>query len=178
MKLYVIRHGRTDWNSRRIMQGRTDIPLNEDGIAQAREAKAEIDKYALDRVFVSPLRRARQTAEILLEGRNVPVIAADALMERSYGIYEGKSSTSFDYVGFWDPARDLHYPQAESVSEFFARVWPFLDMLRERFPEERILLVTHGGVLRAVDCYFDRTKMTDMLGQTIPKNCSVKEYDT
>ena len=177
MKLYVVRHGRTDWNVRRIMQGRVDTSLNLEGIEQARETKKLLDGYAFDRVFVSPQKRALQTAEIVTEGRGIPMVVAEALRERSYGEFEGQGREVFDYVAFWDFGKDLRYKEAENIRDFFDRVWSFLYMLKERFPEEKVLLVTHGGVIRAVECFVHPDKANGELGRWMPKNCSVYEYD-
>ena len=87
--LYVIRHGKTDWNQKYKLQGRTDIPLNEEGIEMARQACERYKDVHFDVCYCSPLTRARQTAELLLEGRDVPVIYDDRLLEMGFGIYEG-----------------------------------------------------------------------------------------
>ena len=93
--LYIIRHGKTDWNERHKIQGRTDIPLNDEGRAMAEEAREEYKDVNFDVVFCSPLVRAKETAEILLKGRNLPINIDDRLMEMSFGEYEGIEN-SFD----------------------------------------------------------------------------------
>ncbi|MBR3041256.1 MAG: histidine phosphatase family protein, partial [Eubacterium sp.] len=87
--LYIIRHGKTDWNNLHKIQGRTDVPLNEEGRAMAREAAVEYKNVHFDVCYCSPLIRAMETAEILLEGRDVPIITDDRLMEMCFGVYEG-----------------------------------------------------------------------------------------
>ena len=87
--LYIIRHGKTDWNNRHKMQGRTDIPLNEEGRQMAEAAREEYRDIHFDICFSSPLIRAKETAEILLRGRNVPILTDDRLMEMSFGRFEG-----------------------------------------------------------------------------------------
>ena len=77
--LYIMRHGRTDWNDLRKLQGRTDIPLNDAGREMADAARKEYADVRFDICFCSPLVRARETAEILLRGRDVPIIADDRL---------------------------------------------------------------------------------------------------
>ena len=73
--LYIMRHGRTDWNERNKLQGRTDIPLNAAGRKMAEEAAAVYKNVPLDVCYCSPLARARQTAEIFLKNRNIPPMA-------------------------------------------------------------------------------------------------------
>lgn len=92
--LYIMRHGRTDWNERNKLQGRTDIPLNEAGRKMAEEAAAVYKNVPLDVCYCSPLARARQTAEIFLKDRNIPIITDDRLIEMSFGIYEGTEQSA------------------------------------------------------------------------------------
>ena len=87
--LYIMRHGKTDWNLLHKLQGRTDIPLNDMGIKMAKEARERYKDVHFDICYCSPLTRARQTAELVLEGRDVPVVIDDRLAEMGFGIYEG-----------------------------------------------------------------------------------------
>jgi len=96
MILYVTRHGETDANALRQIQGRRDIPLNATGIAQAEELKTRLKTVRFDRIYTSPLSRARKTAEIVNSDRQVPLIVDDRLIEMSYGDLEGTSTSSFE----------------------------------------------------------------------------------
>ena len=87
--LYIMRHGRTDWNERHKLQGRTDIPLNEDGRRMAEAAREEYRDVPLDVCYCSPLVRAKETAEIVLRGRDILILTDDRLREMSFGEYEG-----------------------------------------------------------------------------------------
>lgn len=89
--LYIIRHGKTDWNELHKLQGHTDIPLNANGIAMAENAAKEYKNVHFDVCYCSPLTRARQTADIILRDRDekVPVIIDDRLIEMCFGEYEG-----------------------------------------------------------------------------------------
>ena len=87
--LYIIRHGQTDWNVEHKLQGRTDIPLNENGRKMAVEAHEKYKDIKIDICYSSPLSRAYETAQTVLEGRNVQIIRDDRLMEMSFGKYEG-----------------------------------------------------------------------------------------
>ena len=90
MKFYIIRHGQTDWNKKGKIQGKTDIELNEEGIEQAREATKKLENCDIDVIISSPLKRARKTAEIINETKNVPIIFKEELEERGFGEFEGK----------------------------------------------------------------------------------------
>ena len=83
----IIRHGQTEMNQRHVLQGRSDVALNDAGIAQARQAAMRLSVVSFDRVYTSPLRRAIQTAEIIAPG--IRPVVDDRLIEMDYGPYEG-----------------------------------------------------------------------------------------
>ena len=87
--LYIIRHGKTDWNVEHRLQGQTDTDLNEEGRRMAREAATEYANIHFDVCYCSPLLRARETAKILLDGRDIPIIYDDRLKEMGFGEFEG-----------------------------------------------------------------------------------------
>ena len=89
MKLYLIRHGETDYNKMKRNQGQIDIPLNEYGRELARKTREGLAEVPFDLCLCSPLSRARETAEIILEGRDIPIITDERLIEISFGRYEG-----------------------------------------------------------------------------------------
>ena len=89
MKLFFVRHGETDWNLARRVQGHSDIPLNEYGRYLARETAKGLKDVPFDLAYTSPLIRARETAELILEGRNIPIMDAENIKELGFGIYEG-----------------------------------------------------------------------------------------
>ena len=147
MNLYLVRHGQTDWNTQRIIQGQTDIPLNATGIAEAEKLKPKIDKLPIEVCVSSPLRRARKTAEIIVDGR-CKIIETDLLKERGFGDFQGKS-TSVYRVNYWDPTLDLSDHNVESMRELLVRARKFLDWVQE-LGYENVLVVSHGDFLKAV----------------------------
>lgn len=88
----MIRHGETDWNSLGRLQGRTDIPLNSKGILQAKECRQFSTNYEWDVIITSPLKRAKETAEIINKYSNIPLIEMDGFLERYYGDAEGMTA--------------------------------------------------------------------------------------
>ncbi len=152
--LYIMRHGRTDWNDRHKLQGRTDIPLNEEGRRMAEKAGEEYRNIPLDICFCSPLRRARETAEIVLRGRGIPIRTDDRLREMSFGEYEGTENSFSDpecpiNVLFRKPeAYTQSVGGAETFGELFARTGEFLreeaDPLLEQGKD--VLIVGHGAM--------------------------------
>lgn len=157
--LYIMRHGKTDWNVLRKIQGRTDIPLNEEGREMARAAGKECLNVHFDVCYCSPLIRAKETAEIVLQGRNVPIIYDDRLMEMSFGIYEGIEN-SFQIpdcpinILFQDPARYAAVEGGESLEELFARTGSFIEeILNPALSENKdILIIGHGAMNSAIVC--------------------------
>ena len=89
MLLYFIRHGQTDWNKDMRMQGQSDIPLNENGRESAIEAGKTLANTHIDLAFSSPLKRAKETAELVLAGRDIPIIEDKRIEEICFGICEG-----------------------------------------------------------------------------------------
>ena len=151
--LYIIRHGRTDWNVLHKLQGRTDIPLNDEGRQMAREAGEKYRDVHFDVCYCSPLVRARETAELLLAGRDVPIIPDDRLVEMCFGEYEGvENSFSLpDYpinVLFHEPDKFNGAGGAETLDELFARTGSFLKGTAYPLVEQGkdVLIVGHGAM--------------------------------
>ena len=171
MNITFVRHGQTDWNLQRKLQGKADIPLNETGILQAKQTAKMLEGKHFDRVYCSPLMRARQTAHFICENRNIPVLYEPRLAERDMGEYEGADWESFDSYAFWDYTADIHYERAENIREFYSRVYSFLDELKGK-PGE-ILIVAHGGVFSPISCYSGHSKEGDNLQDILLKNGEV-----
>lgn len=157
--LYIMRHGKTDWNERHKLQGRTDIPLNEEGRKMAEEARKEYQNVKFDICYCSPLIRARETAEIVLQNRNVPIIFDDRLKEMGFGIYEGIEN-SFQIpdcpvnVLFQNPAEYVAVEDGESFEELFSRTGAFLkEIIDPALKESKdILIVGHGAMNSSIVC--------------------------
>ncbi len=140
--LVLVRHGETEWNRVGRVQGRTDIPLNSTGRAQAAATADRIRGTRFDAVVASPLSRAAETARIIADGLGIgPVELVDDLVERNYGEAEGMTDRDLD-------ARFGGRLEAtESRDDVVARVTPALLAVAERHPGQRVLVVSHGGVI-------------------------------
>lgn len=151
MNLYVVRHGQTDYNVQKLIQGASNVPVNETGKKQALMLKTEIDKLKIDLVIVSPLLRTRQTAEILIGERKVKVITDDRLVERNFGVLEGKSLDFYDASKYWNYNLNYHNDDnVEKISDLFLRTKLFLDDIKQRYFDKNILIVSHGATIRAL----------------------------
>lgn len=176
MKLYVTRHGETVWNRENKVCGRTELPLNETGRRQAQEAREKLKGVRIDRVVCSPMARAKETAAIICQGREVPIEHHMALIEQSYGACEG--ADRFDEGFFFHKRNFAHgYPGGESHMVLAQRVYRFIEELAARCPEEAVLLVCHGGVCRAIESYF-HPMTNDEYFEFAMHNCEVREYET
>ena len=158
--LYIIRHGKTDWNVRHKLQGRTDVPLNAEGRQMAETARAEYQNIHFDICFCSPLVRARETAEILLKGRNIPILTDDRLAEMGFGSFEGIEN-SFRIPDcpinelFYSPEKYTAPPGgAESLDDLFARTGAFLKERVDPLLKEGkdVLIVGHGAMNSSIVC--------------------------
>lgn len=144
MRIGLIRHGETDWNAQMKLQGATDIPLNERGIEQAEDAARLLRGSDWTRIVTSPLGRARHTAEIIAAelGFEEPMLVPD-LVERSFGALEG------EHVYRPDGSRmRIEHPTVEPVDVVVGRALGALASLAARFPEENVLVTTHGSIVR------------------------------
>ncbi|MCI6501703.1 MAG: histidine phosphatase family protein [Clostridia bacterium] len=159
--LYIMRHGETDWNRRHKLQGRIDIPLNDEGRRMAAQAGEAYKDLHWDVCYCSPLARARETAALFLANRNIPIVTDDRLAEMSFGLYEGAE----DYADRADcPIRPLFVaPEtytasiggAETFASLFGRIQSFLTEIVEPQLQEGkdLLIVGHGAWNAAFACH-------------------------
>lgn len=154
--LYIVRHGQTDWNLNGLTQGQTDIPLNPAGIKQAKELGDDLKHILFDAIFSSDLIRAKRTAEIITFERNLAVQTTKLLRERRYGEQEGKDDKSFQkFYKIWaalDKKERAKFKPLKGYETDEEAVVRFINFLRETavaFIGKVVLVVTHGGVMRA-----------------------------
>ncbi len=154
-KLCLIRHGETSWNTERRLQGHTDIPLNANGEAQARQmAQALKDsQLSFDILYTSDLKRAADTANAIVELFGVEAKVDSALRERHFGALQGLALSEAPLLmpEIWQAhiSRDLEHELdgGESIQQFAVRVQNALDAIQEEHYGKTILIVSHGGTL-------------------------------
>jgi len=181
MILLYLRHGQTDWNAQNRVQGRTDIPLNETGRAQARERAAELLSHRppVEIIYASPLLRAKETAEIIRGALGVPLRFDDRLMEQCFGKLEGVHRTQLIggcIAGHHAALGEAEFLRqgAESLHALYKRVGDCLDELGEKYVGQTVLVVAHGGVGRMVHWYFHGHDETDT---ALHGNAVLRRYD-
>jgi uncharacterized phosphatase len=145
--LYLVRHGETDWNLDRRIQGSTDIPLNDTGRAQAVRTGRLLSRRRWDGIVSSPLSRALETGRII--GREVgidTIETMDQIVERHYGAAEGLADHELSRLF----PGDTPVPGRETREQVAARVIPALVALAESRPGTNLIVTTHGGVIRTL----------------------------
>ncbi len=153
MNLYVIRHGETNMGKNKMI-ATEDEDLNDNGITQAINISNELNELNINFIYCSPIKRAMHTLNLFNLNNNIPVIVEDRLKERNMGLYEKASFEDLDWEVFWGYNSDLKYSELESMKSVYERVSEFLDELKLKEYNNNILLVVHGGILRAIHWYF------------------------
>lgn len=156
MNLYLVRHGKTDYNQMNLYQGRIDIPLNIEGMADCFRVSKELKEVKFDFVYTSPLKRAKDTARIIAPRLNAH--SDDRIIERDLGDYEGKSFK--DDNGDIDERFDdlnLNYKanNVEGMKDLFDRVTDFLEEIKLKHKGKNVLVVTHNGAINAINHYIN-----------------------
>ena len=152
MKLYIIRHGQTDWNIAKKIQGRQDIPLNERGHFQAQCLGKAMENRPITAVFSSPQIRAMETAIAVASPAGVPVIPVRDLMEINYGVWEGKTEEELLrddralYEAWWSHPAETAPPEGESISQVNERCRQAWKEIKPQLTGDAAI-VAHGGLL-------------------------------
>ena len=156
-KLFLVRHGETDWNKEGRYQGQSDIELNATGIRQAERLRDRVNGERIDAIYSSDLRRALTTAEIVASGQGLDVMICSELSEIDFGELEGKNFAEtllHPTHSRWWKSRDpqMCLPGGESMNQVSSRVSQFITRINTLSSEETILVVAHGMSLRALLC--------------------------
>ena len=178
MKLWITRHGQTDYNQLKIMQGRVDKPLNETGIAQAHEIKDLLKDITFDAVYSSPLSRAVKTAAIIGDIPEEEVIKDERIIEFSFGRYELKkyAKVGIPMALYWTYPEVFRSPKTvESIPHAINRVSSFFDDLKTK-DYRNVLIVCHGGIMRVL-CGILEGRRNKIKWRPRPKNCEVRTYE-
>ncbi len=180
MKIYLTRHGLTDWNAEMRAQGHKDLPLNTTGRAQAEELRSNIKDLEFDAVYSSPLKRAAETAEIAVDGR-YEIIYDNRLLERSFGDFEGQVVKSWselvEGVNIDDIALDEIPDNVEPVQSMLTRANDFIEFLKQNYNNDaKILVVGHGAMSKAFDWILSEHDENDVFGAAHLGNAEIKEY--
>lgn len=185
MKLYIIRHGETDWNAKKLLQGGSETVLNENGRRLAILTGEALKGISFDKVFSSPLQRAMETARLVLGDCPLEIISEPRIREISFGIYEGKCyhpdhmEIPSDVIdAFFHDPKHYHAPeQGEEISSIIARTHAFYEELiqDDSLKDANVLISAHGCAVRALEQSIDSSK--GFWRDGVPKNCAVTIVD-
>lgn len=150
----LLRHGKTEWNEEGRIQGSGDSPLTSEGVSEIGHWGKYLQEYGWDRIISSPLGRTRQTSEIINNHLNIPLHFEDGLREQHWGDWEGvtKATLQNEYSRELNKQVSLGWdfrpPNGESRREVFSRVQQSLLDISNTYPNEKILIICHQGVIR------------------------------
>lgn len=187
MKILLVRHGETDWNVQKKIQGKTDIPLNEAGIDQAKELAEKLAEWErpIIGIYTSRLKRAAKTAEIIARRLNKEYRETDGLEEINLGLWEGSSwervAEDFpdEYKVWHDNRRYTRSPKGESYQDLLERFLPALQkIVRDKQGEEGdIVIVTHSADIMTIMSCINDTPFYEMVKRYKTANAAVIEVE-
>lgn len=182
MEIFIVRHGETTWNKLKRFQGSADIELSEAGRALARESGLNLLDTHFDRVFSSPLSRAKETARLFLGGRDIEIEVDDRLKELNFGNCEGQlyddlvnnDKLTFKYF-FSHPELYVPDEQGETIEHMMERAKDFMQNVIEPLESscERVMIVAHGALNKGLMCHIKNLEKKDLWSGGLQKNCNV-----
>ena len=182
MLIYIVRHGLTEWNKLKKLQGAADVPLAKEGILLAEKTGEALKDVRFDICFTSPLSRARQTAECVLGDRNVPIIPDKRIQEINFGDLEGGCvrDAEGNYIDpqvemfFRDPVNFKRPENGEDIFDVIARTKDFWEEKTSdpSLADKTVLVASHGCAVRALlqNIYHDPENFWH---GCVPPNCCV-----
>ena len=180
---FIVRHGETEWNVLGRIQGHSDIPLSQKGRDQAHTVARRLVEAPLDVAYCSDLSRASETARIILKDRDIPLHATPDLRERYDGVFEGLTLAErrdrYPEMFTASLVKDLDFAPTggESARATSARMSDVIAGLRARHPDETVLIVGHGGSLRAAIIALMELPL-EANWRFVMSNCSLSVFDT
>ena len=176
MKLYVVRHGETIWNAENRVQGISDIPLTDKGRLEATLLKDLVKEINVDVVIASPLERTIETAKILTDGK-LPINTDDRIKERDWGMNEGANIDDVDRWDCWDVILNTRVQNIEPIQDFMYRVSSFLEDIKVRYKDKKVLVVTHSAVIRVIHYLLGTIPEDGDLSKIDIPNLRILEYE-
>lgn len=158
LRLYMMRHGETVWNTERRYQGMTDIELSDTGIRQARCAAERFKNIDIDKIYCSPLKRAMSTAKPIADEKKLDIIPEENFREICFGDWEGMTVSELtrkygeEYMNFIKEPHKYGFPGEGTIDKVIERLKPSLDRIIKN-ESGNILIISHGGIIRLMIMY-------------------------
>ncbi|MCP4672281.1 MAG: histidine phosphatase family protein [Desulfobacula sp.] len=175
-RIFLVRHGQTEWNLQKRFQGHKNSPLTIKGKKQALEAKKSLSQYQIHRAYVSPLKRAKDTIDIILDGSSIEVIEKKSLKEINLGSWEGQTieemerSHPDEYIQFWNRQDEFFLPGAETYKQLQNRVITELKNIFKKEHNKNILVVSHWIAIKVAIAYYTSIPMNQLSSLTNLEN--------
>lgn len=183
-KLYLTRHGETEWNEKGMMQGWQDSPLTELGENQAIWLMERMKNLHIDVIYSSPIGRAFYTAKIIKGDKNIPLITDDGLKEMNFGLWEGqnyeilKAADKDNHFNFWNvPSKYVPTGDGETFNEIKQRSFNTINKILEKEKGKTILIVTHTITLKSFLNALDKKDIDDLWDPPFIKQTSLTEIN-
>jgi broad specificity phosphatase PhoE len=165
LTVFLLRHGETGWNKQGRVMGRTQVPLDADGIKQIQKIAPLVATLELDGIYTSPLRRAVQTARVVAEGTNLPICKSEGLNEIAFGEWAGRHFDDLIDEALYrrfikSPARTV-LPGGETISDVQRRGLSVINEAAQNVPGGRFLFVSHGDVIRAILSHYIKLPLNE-----------------
>lgn len=156
MKIYITRHGETEWNKEGRMQGWKNSNLTEDGIKNAKKLGERLKHVDFDCIYCSPLGRAVDTAKYIRQDKDTKIVLIDSLKEMGFGKWEGMEQDTInelypiEYFNFWNKPHLYSPIEGESFDELFERIKDVLNQIISNSSLENVLIVSHAVAIKAI----------------------------
>ena len=174
LKLYIVRHGKTLFNEKHLIQGCCDSPLTEEGIHQAKKLHNELENIPFNACYVSPMHRAIETATTIIQDRDIPLFINNNLKEFNFGSIEGDGEEKLKSIYPIMQEKKVDGFDGDNMLDFTKRILKGLDEIHQSNSDGNILIVTHSGVITALLSTISNLPKKDIVHI---KNCSVTQLE-
>lgn len=182
-RVYLTRHGETEWNRQGRFQGHRNSELTEKGLLAAELLSLCVEEINIDVIVSSPLKRAYQTAEIVRGNKKLDIIKDKGFEEINLGDFEGMRWDEIEEKNgdllnrITEDPLNRRYPNGENLMEFYNRVEESFKNTINKFRGEDILIVAHGGTIKCIESYIRKFKIhNDWMGNVV-QNCSLSCFE-
>ena len=157
-RIYLIRHGTTEWNREEVFRGRVECPLNDTGQAEARAVAAYFQGIKIDKIYSSPLARAAETAAAIALGQGFEVLLDPAFTDLDFGEWQGHALKEVrekypDLYQTWrERPQDVTFPKGENLDQVRSRAWAGLLKVAQGNPDRTVLIVSHRVISKVLLC--------------------------
>jgi len=175
IRWFIVRHGETDWNKEKRLLGRTDIPLNDIGRAQAQKAAEALKGKKIDLIISSPLNRTYETAKIISQATGAEIVLEDELKELHHGEAEGMilEEAEKKYGDLYTYENDI--PDSEKYKDVEERAWKALMRHKKNHSHKNVVIVSHGAVIRTLRKRIKNWSAEEAMRKPSIKNCEILE---